>query len=218
MGYELHLGDCVQYMKSMGDSSVDMVFADPPYNVGLKYASYTDKLSDVDYLAWCREWFLECRRISKSCVIVTPGMVSVPMWIADIERTHFLIAWTKQNNCSRNYIGKTSGFQTWEPILVFGKAKRVVLRDSVDIPISIQSDADGHPCPKPLKLMKWIVTNFTEPGDTVFDPFTGSGTTGVAALKLERNFVGCELDKKYHAIAQRRLEDAAAQPMLFALP
>jgi DNA modification methylase len=130
------------------------------------------------------------------------------MWIADIERTHLLIAWTKQNNCSRNYIGKTSGFQTWEPILVYGKAKKCVLRDSVDVPISQQADTGNHPCPKPIKLLRWIVENFTEVGDTVLDPFTGSGTTGVASVQLERSFIGCEIDPGYYAIAKKRIERA----------
>lgn len=214
MNYELILGDCLEVMRGMTDNCVDLVFADPPYNVGLKYATHDDQMSKDDYLAWCSQWFCECRRISRTCVVVTPGMVSVPMWLSDIERTHFLIAWTKQNNCSRNYIGKTSGFQTWEPILVFGKAKRCILRDSVDVPISMQSEAKGHPCPKPLKLMKWIVNNFLEPDDTILDPFAGSGTTGVAAIKTGRNFIGIEKDPGYFKIAQRRIEDAAAQPML----
>lgn len=211
MQVNLHLGDCMDFLKTLPDGSVDAVFADPPYNVGLKYASYTDKKSPEEYLDWCARWFRECRRISKSVVIVTPGMVSVPMWLSDIERTHYLIAWTKQNNCSRNYIGKTSGFQTWEPILVYGKAKRCILRDSVDVPISMQKDTGNHPCPKPLKLLRWITENFTETGDTILDPFMGSGTTGVACVQTGRNFIGCEIDPGYFEIAKRRIEQAQLQ-------
>jgi site-specific DNA-methyltransferase (adenine-specific) len=196
----------------MEAGSVDLVFADPPYNVGLKYATHDDKQDKQAYRDWCAEWFAECKRIARYSVVITPAIVNVPMWLGAIEPTHYLIAWTKQNNCSRNYIGKTSGFQTWEPILVYGKAKRCVLRDSVDVPISRQKDAAGHPCPKPLKLLRWIVTSFTERGDMIFDPFTGSGTTGVASLMEGRNFIGTELDPGYFAIAQRRLENV--QPAL----
>ncbi len=212
MTYTLHHGDCLEYMRGMDVASVDLVFADPPYNVGLKYATHDDKQSKQAYRDWCAEWFAECKRISRYSVVITPAIVNVPMWLGTIEQTHYLIAWTKQNNCSRNYIGKTSGFQTWEPILVYGRAKRCILRDSVDVPISRQKDAEGHPCPKPLKLLRWIVTNFTERGDTVFDPFTGSGTTGVAALMEGRNFIGTELDAGYYAIAKRRLDNV--QPAL----
>ena len=62
--------------------------------------------------------------------------------------------------------------------------------------------------------MRQLVRRFSLPGDTILDPFAGSGTTGVAALLEGRRFIGVELDPTYHAIAARRLADAAAQPML----
>lgn len=62
--------------------------------------------------------------------------------------------------------------------------------------------------------MRWCIELITQPGDTVFDPFMGSGTTGVACMQLGRNFIGCEIDPTYYAIASRRIRDAAAQPML----
>lgn len=208
---QLHLGDCLELMRDMPAASVDWIFADPPYNVGLKYNSHDDDMSKEDYLNWCREWYQETRRISKTCVVITPGMVSVPMWLADIDRTHFLIAWTKANNCSRNYIGRTSGFQTWEPVLVFGKSKGTILRDSVEIPISRQRDTGTHPCPKPMRLLEWLMPQFTDEGDTILDPFAGSGTTLLAAHKLRRNAIGIEKDPEYFAIAQRRIAEAQAQ-------
>jgi site-specific DNA-methyltransferase (adenine-specific) len=63
----------------------------------------------------------------------------------------------------------------------------------------------GHPTIKPLDLMMELVALFTDPGETILDPFAGSGTTGVAALRLGRNFIGCESDPKYHAMASERL-------------
>jgi site-specific DNA-methyltransferase (adenine-specific) len=73
-----------------------------------------------------------------------------------------------------------------------------------------------HPTQKPIGLMKMLVELFTSPGDTIFDPFMGSGTTGVACMMTGRNFIGCEIDPSYYAIAQRRIAAAAAQPLLFA--
>lgn len=63
----------------------------------------------------------------------------------------------------------------------------------------------GHPCPKPLELMLELVADFTDPGDTVLDPFMGSGTTGVACLRLGRKFVGIEKDPQYFQTARDRL-------------
>jgi site-specific DNA-methyltransferase (adenine-specific) len=72
-----------------------------------------------------------------------------------------------------------------------------------------------HPTEKPLDMMRHIVTVSTKPDAIVFDPFMGSGTTGVAAVQLGRNFIGCEIDASYFEIAKRRIELATAQPQLF---
>ncbi len=76
--------------------------------------------------------------------------------------------------------------------------------------------ANVHPTVKPVALMAWLVRLVTPPNGLVLDPFAGSGTTGVAALKERMRFVGCELSPEYAAIAKARLEDAARQPDLFA--
>jgi len=73
-----------------------------------------------------------------------------------------------------------------------------------------------HPTQKPIELIEYLIRTYTNEGDTVLDFTMGSGTTGVAAINTGRNFVGIELDPTYHALATRRIEDAAAQPMLFA--
>jgi site-specific DNA-methyltransferase (adenine-specific) len=70
----------------------------------------------------------------------------------------------------------------------------------------------AHPTEKPLALMKEIVSLFTNPGETILDPFMGSGTTGVACAQMGRKFIGIELDQKYFDIACKRIEAAYAQP------
>lgn len=70
----------------------------------------------------------------------------------------------------------------------------------------------AHPTQKPLDLMQWLVNTYTNPGDKVFDPFCGSGSTGAACVALHREFVGIELDPAYHAVAAKRV--ANAQPAL----
>ena len=214
MTWEVIQGDCLEVMRGMKSASFDFVFADPPYNVGIDYGGYDDNKTSDAYMQWCVKWFRECKRISRNSIVVTPGMVSVPMWLADIERTHFIIAWTKQNNCSRNYIGKTSGFQTWEPVLVFGKSKKTILRDSVEIPISKQRGIGAHPCPKPLRLLEWLLPQFADNEDVVLDPFCGSGTTGVACVKTGRNFVGIEINPQYCEIARNRIKQAEKEMVL----
>lgn len=78
-------------------------------------------------------------------------------------------------------------------------------------------DGKEHPTQKPLALMKWCL-EFLPKAETVLDPFMGSGTTGVACVKLGRKFIGIELDPKYFDIACRRIEEAYKQPSLFIEP
>ena len=81
---------------------------------------------------------------------------------------------------------------------------------------SFISRGNAHPCPKPLNLMKWIVARISKPGQLVFDPFMGSGTTGVAAVQLGRRFLGVEIEPVYFEAACQRIEDAQRQDVLFA--
>ncbi len=78
------------------------------------------------------------------------------------------------------------------------------------------ADKNDHPCPKPLSWMEWLCDRASLPGDTIADPFMGSGTTGVACANLERKFIGIEIEPKYFDIACERIEAAYAQGRLFA--
>jgi site-specific DNA-methyltransferase (adenine-specific) len=73
-----------------------------------------------------------------------------------------------------------------------------------------------HPTTKPVELMEALITDFTDPGDLICDPFAGGGTTGVAAIRLGRRFIGWERDPKYHAIATKRLAGTREQLSLLA--
>lgn len=75
---------------------------------------------------------------------------------------------------------------------------------------------NGHPCPRPLSHTLWLVNWYSDAQEIVADPFMGSGTTGVAAAKLGRKFVGVEIEPRYFDIACRRIEAAYAEPRLFS--
>jgi site-specific DNA-methyltransferase (adenine-specific) len=82
------------------------------------------------------------------------------------------------------------------------------------IKASEQNQKRVHPTQKPIALMRWIIENYTDEGDTIFDPYMGSGTTGIAAVQLGRNFIGCEIVPEYFAIAQKRIEAAQSQMVM----
>ena len=73
-----------------------------------------------------------------------------------------------------------------------------------------------HPCQKPQEIMDWLVDEATALGETILDPFLGSGTTAVAARKLGRHFLGFEIEPKYCAIAEERIRLVEMQPTLFS--
>lgn len=75
--------------------------------------------------------------------------------------------------------------------------------------------AVDHPTQKPLELLCYLVKTYSNPGDLVIDPFSGSGTTGAACILTGRDFKGCEISPEYHRVATRRLEAVAAQSQLF---
>ena len=79
------------------------------------------------------------------------------------------------------------------------------------------SGNEYHPTQKPLELIKNIIRHSSNEGDTVYDPFMGSGTTGVACVKTNRKFIGVEIEKKYFDIAIKRIKEAQMQPNLFQM-
>lgn len=207
MTYELHLGDCLQVMRGMADKSVDAVVTDPPYNVDFAYAGYDDKRTD--YPEWCASWLLELERICDGGIAVSCGVVNLAMWCA-IKPPKWVMCWWKPAAMGRSPVG----FCNWEPILLYGKSKNRGKTDVVRAPIIVRDDTGNHPCPKPVEWAKGFIDILTKDGMTVFDPFLGSGTTGVAAVQLGRNFIGCEIDPNYFEIAKRRIEAAAAQEVM----
>lgn len=102
------------------------------------------------------------------------------------------------------------GFITSQPLLYYGKDPHFPKK-----PQSVQwnetSKKNGHPCPKPERLMMWMVDRVSLPGQTVLDPFLGSGRTGVACVRMGRKFIGIELVPKYFDIACAEIERAVSE-------
>jgi DNA modification methylase len=194
----LILGDCREIMPTLAE--VDSVVTDPPYGVGLSYASHDD--SELV------EWLPLARSIA-GCVAFTPGVGN----FTEFPKPEWTLAWWKPNSMGRVCVG----FNTWEPVLIYGKAKGKRTHDSFVVSVSPQVDTGHHPCPKPVGWAEQVIVRVG--GEVILDPFMGSGTTGVACVKLGLRFVGIEVDTGYFDIACRRIEDAYRQPdMFFAAP
>ncbi|MEB3214433.1 MAG: site-specific DNA-methyltransferase [Leptolyngbyaceae bacterium] len=109
------------------------------------------------------------------------------------------------------------GRSTFQPVLFYGKDPRAGLTISAKHLSVTRPAEDGHthPCPKPIYVMVWLVEKVSLFGETILDPFMGSGTTGVACVNLGRSFIGIEIDPGYFDIAVKRITDAHRQADFF---
>jgi len=195
----LHLGDCLEYMRTMDAGSVDAVVTDPPYGVDFRGNGWD---------AFIPLWIAEARRVAPVVVFTT-----APTTLWDYPRPDWVACWHRTAAQSRTAYG---GFNHWSPVVCYG-----AVRFPVDVfytngmITAIANEGIDHPTPKDVRMFRWLVNHATEQGATVFDPFMGSGTTGVACVRTGRNFIGCEIDPNYYAIAQRRIAEAQLQPPLF---
>jgi len=198
-------GDARELARAIPDNSVDFVYADPPYWVGYDYGNRTD--ADMDYIDPYKLVAMLLRISPVACV--STGIKSFYAY----PPADWMIGWFKPGSTRRSAV--LNGFNTWEPILVYGKPKKRIYQDSIYLPDCISHTKDGafHACPKPERLMLWLVEQFTNEGDIVFDPVTGSGTTAKAAKMLGRNYLAFEIDPKTAELARARI--ANTQPPLF---
>jgi site-specific DNA-methyltransferase (adenine-specific)/modification methylase len=215
MTVKLLLGDCLELMKDIPDKSIDLVLTDPPYNaknIGFnsrKYAEGIMQLPEKEYDRFCKEWSREAFRIGKA-VVFTPGIVN--QW--RYPKSEWVACWIKWAACSFNHYG---GFNAWEPILLYGKnvsklGYDVFIENTLNFTKGIEKN---HPCPKPLNLMLKLIKAFSKEGQTILDPMMGSGTTGVACVKMKRNFVGIEKVRQYYNDSKKRIREEENKLKLF---
>jgi len=115
---------------------------------------------------------------------------------------HNLLVWWKISGTANRWYMKDCEFTAY---LWKGRAKTINNPGSKQLTPGAQKDQSDHPTEKPVGLMAQYITNSSEPGDVVLDPFMGSGTTGVAAIETGRKFIGCELDPKFFEMACERI-------------
>lgn len=210
----LYLGDCREVLPTLG--KVDAVVTDPPYGIGFQYEGYEDTRQNLSELIaeFIPYGIEQSKRMAIMCGITQTHLYPEPEWIC-------CVTWNTTGS-----FGKC-GYTQWMPVLFYGAdvggfgnveglvTKSDVFRISGGGGVGFQRDLVDHPCPKPVNLMQWAVCRFSLNGETILDPFMGSGTTGVAAVQMGRDFIGIEREPKYFDIACRRIEEAQRQGDLF---
>lgn len=207
--------DCLDVLRQLPDKSVDLVLTDPPYGIGNKFTSeyglqvqktqrgsfdWNDKIPPKEVfdeimrvsknqIIFGGNYFTEYLRPTKSWIVWDKiGLYNLKNPFSDCE-----LAWTSFNCVIRKYTHVNMGFISGKA----EKAKRI------------------HPTQKPLLLFQDILRDFTKPGEIVLDPFSGSGTTAVAAHKLGLSFIGIEKDPEYWEKSCQRLDEEQRQLILF---
>ena len=262
-GYQIINDDCVRVLSEMEPGSVDLVFCDPPYNIGYDaYDAHDDNMPPGDYLDWCHRWLYEC-----VCILKFTGCLWVAMgdeYVSEVDtlvknlvsednrqwskRSHVVWYYTFGVNCPKNFSrshtrllyyahtdSKRRTFNFADSRLRIPSARQLIYNDKratiggklpdntwvispVDLARAFTVDEDtwlesrvcgtfkerksrgeygvvkGVP-QMPVELMARIIRATSNTGDLVVDPFVGTGSTGVAAIKLARKFIGIDKSK-----------------------
>lgn len=227
----LYNGDCLEVMKTL--EAVDHVISDPPYEDELHQAIGRIRRSDgremVQDLGFAgvnssrADIVKTVVGASKGWAILFTLAEGVRAWRDELQacgaKYDTCLAWVKPDSTPRmNGQGPARGFEcavtawcapgyrSWN-----AGGKRGVYTH-----LTNQRDRDGrHPTEKPIPLMAELLADFTNPGETILDPFMGSGTTGVACARMGRRFIGIEMDERYFDIACERIAKAYAQGDMF---
>jgi DNA modification methylase len=216
----LYCGDCLEILPTLG--KVDAVVTDPPYGKSDTHAKHLSGITlrdgtsrkSLGFEGITKEQLVD--HVKKWCELAARWVVFTVEWkhAHAIEESGLLVRlgiWRKRNGAPQ-FTGDRPG-TGWEAVAIChrpgkkrwnGKGRHAFW----DVP---KVNSSGHPTSKPVALYEQFVSDFTDAGETILDPFMGSGTTGVACVKTGRKFIGIELDPAYCEIAKQRIEKAIAE-------
>lgn len=232
---EIKCGDAISLLKELPDRSVNLIVADPPYNLGKDYGNNHDLKGFDDYLEFTRQWTYEAKRVLKDdgSIYVFMGVrfISYLYDILDREQELFFNSWVVWHYTQG--LGKTKGFSPrHDDVLVFNKTKNFKFNlDDVRVPQKYyrarnnmrganpgdvwkfshvhysNPNRQNHPTQKPEGLIERMILASSDKGDTVLDPFSGSGTTLRVCQQLERKGIGFEFNPEYVEMTKARLSE-----------
>ena len=215
----IYHGDCLETMNVLNDGSMDLLITDPPYNIGKKYGPGTnDSRGLEEYWQWFRDVFsLAYQKMSDGYVYISHSDKGVYIAKPELETigNEYIqtLIWWGRNGYSMQLHRKSWSYRH-EPILFFCKGdpdpllvgdKGMWYTSVIEVPRPQSNFSEGryHPTQKPVNLYKTLIAR--TPGEVIFDPFMGSGTSLIAAKSLCRRAVGIEIEEEYCEIAANRL-------------
>ena len=214
---DLHNGDCLEVMKSIPDGSVDMVLTDPPYGMSFVSNHRADKhkpIANDSSLEWIDDLASGLHRIVKddTAHYVFCSYHHIDKFKQAFER-YFkiknILTWVKNNTSMGDLKGD---FAPKTEFILFLQKGRCLIRGKRDCNV-LQYARTGnelHPTQKPVDMLEFLISKFSDESMVVCDPFMGSGSTMIACLNTNRKGIGIELDKQYFDIAQKRINEHKA--------
>jgi len=233
MKLEIIEDDALSHLKKIDTQSIDVIIADPPYNLGKDYGNNSDQKSFDEYLNFSREWIKEAHRILRNTgtIYLFMGVRFISYLYSILEREYNFIfnSWITWHYTQG--LGKTKGFSPrHDDILMFTKTKNFnFFLDNIRVPQKYyrsinnmrganpgdvwefshvhycNTDRQSHPTQKPEALIERMVLASSEKNDLVLDPFSGIGTTLRVCQQLSRNCIGIELNPEYITLIKERL-------------
>ncbi|HEX6778546.1 MAG TPA: site-specific DNA-methyltransferase [Ktedonobacterales bacterium] len=233
MKIEIIQGDALALLKAVPSASIDLVIADPPYNLGKDYGNNHDLKGFNEYLDFSRAWLSETHRVLKSTgtlyVFMGVRFISYVYDILDQKLEMYFNSWLTWHYTQG--MGRTRGFSPrHDDILMFTKSEDYQFHlDDIRVPQKYYRERNNmaganpgdvwvfshvhysnpereeHPTQKPEALIERMIRASSSEGDTILDPFAGSGTTLRVAQQMQRNCLGFELNPAYVAMIQQRL-------------
>jgi site-specific DNA-methyltransferase (adenine-specific) len=244
-GFEIYYANCLEIIPKLEKESVDMIFADPPYNLsngGITCKS--GKVAIVDKGDWDKskgfdedfkftyKWIQLCKGLLKPngtiWITGTPhnifqvgyALQSLGFQILNeitwfkpnappnlscrcFAHAHESLIWAKKTKFSKHTFNYETMKKWNDKISPEGKQMRSVW--SISLTPQWEKKHGKHPTQKPLELLKRVVLSSSQKGDLILDPFSGSGTTGVIAVKYGRKYIGIEKEKEFCDLSIRRL-------------
>ncbi len=198
----IYHGDCREILPEMARAG--LAWTDPPYNVGKDYGACEDNLPDGEYLAFCKWWIGELKRLSTELVVYVPGKYYLDYWnMLGVGFRQIILPWTPEGAIRNGFVNQfTSLLTNAKP-----KQRTKDVWDGVQMRgmgYFFKENDYGHPGYTSEDVTSRVIMAFTVAGQIILDPFLGSGTTAYCAKKLNRMCVGIEIEEKYCEIAANR--------------
>ncbi|GAB5060384.1 DNA-methyltransferase [Heyndrickxia oleronia] len=237
VAYKLYNDDCLDTMKKLPTNSIDLILTDPPYNIGVFMKNRQANLNRMrsnffvgagwdneEYNEWMKNMSLflkESHRVlkKKGALIMFMSILKVESIVTVAEAVGFYYKttgiWHKTNPMPRNMnLHFVNSNESW--IYFINDGKTGVFNNDGKLELDfIQTSVTSarekkygkHPTQKPVQLMDHFVELLSNPGDTILDPFMGSGSTGVSSVKSDRKFIGIEISEDYYNLSRERIEN-----------